>query len=357
MALVVTPLYPLEGEEVTLSLTATTGNVVVYQITAVPSASAVATGLVLTDVPSSEETPTDATDAIERGYNTDTFTPDVAGEYSITAYDMLEMLGSPSYPGDPSGDHVYLLQATQTGTVYVGVAMDLPILTGDGRGGTLQLNVVDETIRAADIVNTTDEWARVAVLGAGVQANLAALVGVAVNTIGNDLPTAVNNLLTNYEAHRILTAGPVHVGRDDTNVVLRTVAHSVEGAVVLLNALYDAIVGHMELGTMSPIDWHAVGEDDYANLPVAARAATLASATVLCADLRERCYESHRIQCVASVAPHCHGIADVVNVLTAPTALDNIITIYLDELATDAPVAIAGESEGAADARQRYGFE
>lgn len=357
MALVVTPQYPVEGEEITLSLTATSGTATVFELTAVPSASAVVTGLILDDVPEDVAAPTDALDAIERGYSYAMFIPDVAGEYSIRAYDIVEWAGVPSYPGDPAGERRYELADVQIGTVYVGKAVDLPILTSAGRGATLRLNVVNETVRVASMVDATDEWARIASLGTGVAAALTAFAGIAANSIGNDLATAVNDLRVAYEAHRVNNGGAYHANVDAINTVSRTAANSVAGALVVLGELYDAVVAHLENSTAAATRWHTGGAgtpaDDYKNLPTTGAPGTLAEATVLCSDLRECCYERHRVQ-VAT--PACHAAADGTNFLSAPTVLDNIIVAYLDELATIAPAAVAGEPEGVIDARQRYGF-
>jgi len=62
VALVVAPLYPLEGEDAVLSLTVTSGSATVYSLTSVPSASALSVGLLLTDVPAGIAVPEDAVD-------------------------------------------------------------------------------------------------------------------------------------------------------------------------------------------------------------------------------------------------------------------------------------------------------
>ena len=358
MALVVAPLYPLEGEDAVLSLTVTSGSATVYSLTSVPSASALSVGLLLTDVPAGIAVPEDAVDAVERGYSTNTFTPDVPGEYGVTAYDLVQWLGIPSYPGDPAGEQRWQLVASQSGTVNVGKAVDLPILTVDGRGATLRLSVVNETVRDADLVDATDEWARACILGAGVVATLAALggAGVAVNSIGNDLSTDVADLRTKYEAHRVVVGG-CHANADATNTVLRTAPNSTAGALLVLSYLEDAILGHLKDSSTAATRWHTGGAgtpaDDFRNLPITGTPGTLAQATVFCADLRYRCYARHRVQ---TATPASHGIADPGNALTAATVLDNVIVAYLDELATIAPAAVAGEPEGVMDARQRYGF-
>src|SRR5690606_3650629 len=91
------------------------------------------------------------------------FTPDVAGAYAFTAYDYRRYSGIPAYAGDPAGEARDLLVATQSGTVYVGDVMDLPI-RGNGHAVKLRLTVVNETIRGAELVDPTTDIARYAAL-------------------------------------------------------------------------------------------------------------------------------------------------------------------------------------------------
>jgi hypothetical protein len=85
--------------------------------------------------------------------------------------------------------------------------------------------------------------------------------------------------------------------------------------------------------------------DDWSSLPVAPESFDLASAWLLLADLRERCYEAHRVL-TAPLTPACHIGADATNVLTAAKPLDNAAAAILTELAKESPTAVAGESDG-----------
>jgi len=348
MTITTDPTYPVAGEEVTLSATSTTGDTLAYSITSVPPQSELETGLLL--LPNSTD-PRGVIQAASADLTTDSFTPDVAGEYGVMAFDLARIPGIVQHAGDGNVERV-VLKATQTGTIHVGVYMDLPIVTTQGHGATLRVTVVDETVRAAELVESTTELARVAAEQSAVESALAALVGVAVNSIGNTLATDVNDLLSNYEAHRSRTAGSAHAAADTTNVAATTSANSTTGALHVVNDLRDTIMGHLrDSPAPGSGGWHTV--DDLLNWPIAQPGNTHAAATVVLAELRERVYERHRVQ-VAT--PAVHGGADGTNVLSAPTVLDDAIVAYLDAVAEQSPTAPAGEVEGAQDLAHRHGF-
>lgn len=340
MAITTDPTSPSAGELVALSLTGATGTARVYDLTAKPSASALELGLLVPALPRSVSAPSSAGDALRRGLALETFTPDVEGEYSITGYDFREIAGTPSYPGDPAGDVRYQLLATQTGTVYVGATTDLPLRTLWGGGATLRLTICGDTVRGAELVEPLDEHSRLAALAPGVVAALAALVGVAVASLGTELIAGTNDLRAKYEAHRVV-APAVHSAADNTNVVGQDAAYSQLGAFALLNALRRAYLGHATED--SGHAWHLV--EDHSSLPVAPESFDLASAWLLMADLRERCFEVHRTL-TAPAIPASHVGADAANALTAALPLDTAVALYLSELAKAAPVAAAGESDG-----------
>jgi hypothetical protein len=227
------------------------------------------------------------------------------------------------------------------------------MLAEGGQGATLRLTINDNNVRAATIINGTDEKATTAATGAAVTAALTAIVGSTVTAMGTDLQTGVADLRTNYEAHRVRLGG-CHGAADNTNSIDRGDADSQEGAISLLNELRTQVLKHLQDSTAAAVRWHAVNEDDLKNLPIAQTATGLASATILSADLRERCYEAHRSQ---TANPASHGVADAVNTLNAPTLLDNIIVAYFDALAIIDPPIVSGDPEGAIDADHRYGFE
>lgn len=340
MSLVVTPTYPVAGESCTLSLTSATGTERVYQLTSKPSASALELGFLTTTLDGATPAPTSSRQVLDLECQTDAFGPDVAGEYGITAYDFRHVVGTPSYPGDPAGDVRHELVATQTGTVNVGDYTDLPIRTTWGGGATLRLTVCDDTVVAAELIDPLDEHSRVAALESGVVAALAALVGVAVASVGTELIAGTNDLRAKYEAHRVV-APAVHSAADNVHPVGQDAAYSQVGAFALLNALRRAYLGHATED--SGHAWHLV--EDHSSLPVAPESFDLASAWLLMADLRERCFEVHRTL-TAPAIPASHVGADAANALTAALPLDTAVALYLSELAKAAPTAAPGESDG-----------
>ncbi len=359
MATSTTPTYPVVDESVVITDTSLVGTVAVVEITSVPSLSTKETGfLTLSD----DDPPISALSVAIAELETSTTTFDEPGEYGVTIYDVRRWDGAPEFDEDQGGELFYELLATYSGTVHVGFVTDLPMLAANGSGAILRLTINDRNVRAATIVNATTEAARVAALQTTVTGALIAIVGDTVTAMGTALQTGVNDLRVNYEAHRVLIAGPVHPIADNTNSVDQGDADSQEGAISLLNEIRTELIDHMRNSTAAAARWHAVGEDDFRNLPITGQAADLASATVVSAELRERCYERHRIQELGAGAPPennppCHTNDDAVNTLTAPTDLDSLIVAYLDALANEDPTAVTGESEGGIDAEHMYGFE
>lgn len=341
MSLVVTPTYPAAGESCTLSLTSATGTERVYQLTSKPSASALELGFLTTTLDGATPAPTSSRQVLDLECQTDEFEPDVAGEYGFTAYDFRHVVGTPSYPGDPAGEVRHELVATQTGTVHVGDYVDMAIRTLWGSKATLRLTVVNATVRVAELVDPSDEHARVACLSANVTAPIAALVGVAVSSLATELIAGTNDLRTNYEAHRVMVGG-VHAVADNTNAVAQDHAYSQVAACNLLNRLRTVYMGHAteDVGH----SWHVT--NDFLALPVAPESFDLASGWLLMADLRERCYEVHRLL-NAGDSPAVHGAAeDATNVLSAAKPLDTAVAAVLTEFAAAAPTAATGESDG-----------
>lgn len=355
MALVIAPAYPLPGELVTISDSSTIGDVQVIELTSAPSASTMELGFLLRGT---DQRPTTPLAIADNDWQTDAVAFDEPGEYGVTVYDLRQWSGAPSFAGDPGGELYHELIATYSSTLNVAAEVTLPLLTAGGVGATLQLAICNETVRAASLIDATTEAARVATLDSSVTAALTSLVGDAVSSMGTDLQTGVNDLRAKYEAHRILTGGPVfgvHVVADNTNAARTGDADSQEGAIALLNILRSLIISHLRNSSAQSLGtrWHQLNEDDLKNLPLTGSATTLAAATVLSADLRERCYERHRIQ---KANPASHINDDTTNVLAAPSDLDALIVAYFDALAVVNPAAVAGEPEGAVDAEHMYGF-
>jgi len=343
MALASIPAYPVVDETVTIDDAAIASDVQVFELTSVPSASALVLGLLQSP---STATQTSAFAIAAGDLELADFVPDVAGEYGFTVY------GFNEYTAAGADEQRLELSATSTGTAHVGEVVTLPILTLTGTGAVLSLTVNDSTVRAAALLLPTNEKARAAILLTAVTTPLAALVGQTVTAIGRALQTDVNELRTKYAAHRIIE-GSIHTAADSVNSVPTDDADSQLGAIELLNLLLEAILKHMKDSTADATGWHTV--DDLANLPLVGAASNLATATVLSADLRERVYEAHRLQ-IAS--PAVHGASgDTTNSLTAPSLLDAVIVALLDALADPAPTAATGEPDGAVLAGSRFGFD
>ncbi len=373
MAVTTTPTYSVAGSEVTLGLSATTGTVFGFEIQSVPSKSAVETGLLLRGVEELAEPPINAVEAagieISPGVNilSNTFTPDVAGEYTIVGYDIRQLLGFPAFPGDPSGDTRYELVGTQTTIIHVGQLIELPIITVRGDGANLQLQSNDTTIRDATLTGFANDKSRSAALTAAVQAALTALVGTSVAGLGTQLQAAANDLRENYNDH-IANIGPTQPWHqpaiDGVNPVILDRCDSQEGAIILLNQIREKLLSHMQDSSSKTPQWHQPAAnpnaDDLKNLPVTAQATDVATAIVLSSDMRYRAYERHRQQAIPSAPPFdipaCHLRDDPDNVLTAPTVLDDIIVAFLDELETASPTAAVGEPQGVVEAENQYGF-
>ncbi len=344
MTISTSPAAPVALDDVTVTASTATGDVVCIEITSVPPTSSVATAIV--------KLPGDATvygaaDVVSKKRNALSFTPDVAGEYGVTVYDFRYV------PEMAHTETRYDLIGSESGTVHIGETLDLPIVTTKGDGATLRIVVVDETVTGASLVDATTERARLAALQSSVTVPLAALVSLTVGAMGTDLVTGVNDLYDAFNRHRVFTSGSVHAAADTTNSIDTSDADVQESAIKVLNATRAAILGHLEDSTGATTPWHT--DDDLKNYPLTAPANSVATAIVLSADLRERVYERHRLQ-ISS--PNTHGSSgDATNPLaTSPSALDDVIVALLDAINDSDPTAPTGESEGAQDAQTLYGF-
>ncbi len=353
MAVTTTPTFPVEGAAVTLTATATTGERFVFEITSTPDGATPAAGLLFVPVDDSQDQPATAEAVVQAKAETATFTPSLGGDWGIKVYEFREFVAFPAFPGDPSGDARLDLVTTQTDTIEIGINMDLPMTTTAADGATLRVQVNDDTIRAASIVDTLTERSRLAALQTAVTTPLASLVGVTVSAAGFQLPSSLlNSLKTEYNDHRVLVAGPTHIAADSTNAVVLGNPDSIEGAIQVLNDIREKLIAHMTESTAAGTSWHVANTDDLTNLPLAAPAVDLATATVLFADLRERSYERHRIDV------NTHTNADVTNALeAAPRPMDDVFVAFFDELADEDAAAPTGESEGLTEAVAQYGFE
>ena len=286
------------------------------------------------------------------GAASNVLTFDVPGEYTLTAYEWFVFDGLGAYSGDPLGAGRRELKSTASFTVHVGAALDLPIAPVNGHGSTLRIVVVSDTVRAAELVSPATELARVAALDATVSASVAALVGIAVNSLDVDFVTDVDDLATLAAAHWLMTH-PVHVSADTSTVMLREPSYSVPAAIVRLNDLVAKHLAHQE-ATSAGGTWHGGRDDTKNTLQVPTSAANLTEAIVLKADFRERVYRRHLNQ---TASPASHGGVDGTNIPSTPVKkLPAAIRDYLDFVALGSASVPAGESEGIGDAQAAWGF-
>lgn len=338
LALTYKPLYPLAGELVTLALEGGVGdpNYARFEITSVPSRSAIVPGLLV-----------DGTGAFIK-----TFTPDIDGKYEVTPYDIRAYLGQPSHEGDAGGAPRLVVAATTVRTtVHVVSPVDLRIATLAGHDSTLRLGVHELAIRSAALVDPATDLARLAALDATVAGAVEALVDTAVSTYNTTVATRVAALRTAYEAHRTNSGGVFHASADTTNVTNFEPPASDDAAIACLQDLYAKIIGH-ELAGASGGTWHT--NDDTRNNVATPSPLTKAQATVVLADLEERVYERHRVQ---TATPTVHGAADNTNTLAAPNLLTTAIVAYLDFIASNAAVEIDNENEALGTIERVLGVE
>lgn len=365
MAITILPLYPVVGDEVVLTVDNPTGNEYVFFVSTKPTVSEVLAGMLFDSFAGDrpEDGLTQYTTKLQTVIDNDgvstRFFPDASGVYTFIAYETRKILGVPAYPGDPRGAIVQDLVVTQSTAIYVGELMDVELLTADNDGATLRLQVNNDTIRGAWLFNPRSEKATVAAKQTAVTAALTACAGVVVGTVGTDLVTAVNDLRVQYEAHRVRAAAAppnVHILADSTNVVTLSAATDENGAVMLLNDICDKFVRHARDSTNSGHAWHANTLDDLKNHPLAPKAVDRATATVLCADLRWRAYNNHRLATAAS-PPNVHTAADTVDALTvAASKIDDVIVAFFGALISLANVPRDGENTGEIGLRSEYGF-
>ncbi|MGK3981293.1 hypothetical protein WMF38_57380 [Sorangium sp. So ce118] len=331
MAITCSPLYPIPSEAVTLSISGATGNVAAtqFELTSVPDNSGLPTGM-LTD---------DAGDAAQE------FTPDVPGAYGVTAYDYRRFSGVTSFYGDPSGEARDVLVATQTGTVYVGDVMDLPI-RGAGHEVTLRLTVVNGTVRAAELVDPTTDKARYATLDANVLAVVVALEGVAATSVGDSLVSMAAIYVDPFNAH--LANRSAHAAMEDaTNTLPEVKVGSLAGAIAYWQKAWDELVGHLTT-TPTGDGWH--GRPDFVNVPVAPRSTDVAGCFVQVCDLL-RCYTDH----IAYGDP-IHDTLDGTNTLPAPAGLTAAVQGVLAYFAAETPTAPSKANPGALRLIAKHGF-
>lgn len=364
MGITTTPTYPMLGDEIELEPTGTLGSIFVWELTAAPSGSSVVHGFmdhigtlsgVASDVAKSLLQRRDVQSGADREglSNPQKFTADVAGDYNFRLYEFTEFSAAPAYDLDPAGTTRLQMVQQQDLTISVGQELSIPIRTTLDRNVLITLGVVGTTIRtvAVNPFDPEDELTRIALLQSTVQASLAALVNVTVPNLLLPPQTSIDELATEYNDHRIVTAPAVHGFADTTNVVLSERSDSQASAIEQINRLRAVLVGHLLGASAAASAWHAA--DDLKNLPVVLSAHDLGGATVLLCELRWRVYDRHRQQ---TANPASHGTSDTVNVLTAIKPLEQLIVDVIDALVAADPTAPVRESEGVQDLRHLHGF-
>lgn len=126
------------------------------------------------------------------------------------------------------------------------------------------------------------------------------------------LNTLLNEIKTDYQAHRVLTSGSVHGAADSTNTITAANASDTATRVALANDLRAKYEAHRIL-TAGGVH----GAADTVDVIVAPVATDDATALILALDLKAK-YNAHRVLTAGSV----HGAADSTNVVTsaAPSA-------------------------------------
>ncbi len=404
------PQYPVASEELTLSLSAATGTKFGFELTSAPSTSTLTNGLLFIDKPVGYSYPASPLLGASEKVLSSTFTPDVAGEYTFKAYDMREVVGTPAFGGDPSGETRYELLGTQTGTVKVGALMELPIATTDGNGGTLQLRVVGEYIRGASFVDHLTETGRLAALQDDVVTSLANVVGKSIDDASTDFLPALKELRDKYNGEPLVKTsvgatsghrarggnGRVHFAPDTVNVLNAGIPFSLKFAVKLVNDLREKLLGHLEdsmkyavpAAVAAPYNqwdsfWHFTAEDqtnstspvyttvgsargtpgaDTTTTPIVAVATDLPTATVLLCELRWRVFDRHIrlghgpasdhpwLSQDMSSAPHINFQPELSHDeldQTGKSPIDHIIIDYLDTMVRMDPNFTPPAAEGA----------
>ena len=196
MAIIITPTYPISGELVSLALDNATGNAIVYELTVVPDDS-----LLPPSVQERLATGRRIQDAVDDESATAEFTPDEPGTYSFRAYEYTDSPGSAAFSGDPAGQPFKRFLVDQSTTVHVGAILELPLITASGDGATLRIQINDDMVRAASLLNFRTNAAESAAEQSVVVASLAALVGTSVAGIGGTLTANVAALRSAYSAH------------------------------------------------------------------------------------------------------------------------------------------------------------
>ncbi len=131
--------------------------------------------------------------------------------------------------------------------------------------------------------------------------------------LGDDVLALLNDAVTQYEAHRVLTAGGVHGAADTTNVITATSPATTEAeAVALANDLKAMYEAHRVL-TAGGV--HGAADD--VNTIESDDAIKWSNVVTLINEFKNTTgYEAHRVLTTGGV----HGAADSTNIITAADA-------------------------------------
>jgi hypothetical protein len=417
MSIDYTPQYPVSGEELSLSLSGAAGTSFGFELTGVPAQSALTTGLLLIDQPVGSTVPVSPLLAATSDLLSSVFTPDVAGQYTFKAYDMRQVVGTPTFVGDPSGETRYELLNTQGGIVKVGSLMGLPVVTSDGNGGVIELRIVETYIRAAAIVDHTTEIGRTAALQADVVQALTDVVGLTIDAAATDFLPALKELRDKYDGNALATPAAVghrnraavvvfpatpdgvHFEPDTINRLSGGIPFSLKFAVKLVNEIREKLTRHLEDSIKYAVEgaadeftgfWHFTAEQqweegtpvldaawgtpgaDTTTTPVIEPAVDLPTAAVLLCELRWRTYNRHIrlghgphsthpwLDKESTSSPHVRFSAAIpVDEISGPMpAIDKIIVNYLDTIVRMDPnfTPTASEGPGMTNMAHKYGF-
>jgi hypothetical protein len=286
---------------------------------------------------------------------------DKSGTYSLAAQEYRRGASTTGggYDGSPSNAPSETKTDVET-ALTVSVADRLEIPLGLGRDtATLVLFVHAETIRATTIehhgilspaiINPGSDRAKLAAEDATVKASVEALKDAAAAAAIGNVYGVIDDFVSKFNAHRILTAGTVHASADNGNAVI-TVAVGVKSIEALIAAVTDCRrmfdrharndVDGSGTNSASP-DFHSFA--DTKNLLLASPAAgggDMAKARAALADLH-RAYEAHR-HYLASV----HGAVDNTNALMGLPVLLQLDSAWCDAVVSSTPTAPATANSG-----------
>jgi hypothetical protein len=368
-----TPTYPVPGVvKLTFTLTESGANHIRAWLVDAPKGSALKAQLVDSQRSRIEiySGPGGATDEA-------VFEPDKPGGYRITMQEYDK--GASDYGGGyQDSEDGYQTEAAlgsgATDTLYVGQRMTQGVGYGASTGQLL-VYVFDDQIRATsvevqgeaspEIINTSNDAARIAALDSDVQTQLAALDDAVVSTVVGTISASIDNIITRYELHRVNAT--YHATTQDTDNTIDASFFNPSGPaglVASLNEIRLKLDLHMRnakestpaTGTQAYHDPTAGKRADLVNMILAppADAADMSTVYALLGDIY-RAYEAHRV----SETPTGVHDADDPTALNALAALPDLHRYYCDSLRQANPTLPAGSTEqtGAVELTQTAGFK